>query len=338
MKIRYILLAFILLLIATFALGPRPQFKQIKAEKASITTPLADLEGFIADRESKVKNLKPNNESRFYWADSVRKTPYAIVYLHGFSASPMEGDPMHREIAARYGCNLYVPRLFSHGLTEPDALEGYTPQKLLESAEEALAIGHEIGDKVILMSCSTGGTLSIYLSAQHPELVEAQLLFSPNIAIANPTAGMATGPWGRELVTSMIGERRELTSEEENDPTNQYWSRSYSVEALIALQSLLDQAMTDETWAGVKQPYLLACYYKDEENQDPVVSVEAMREFHQSTGTAEGEKRFVELDDVSDHVFLSDLKNDDLTSVRNASFSFMEEVLGLSVSASASED
>lgn len=338
MKIRYIILAFVLLLIAAFAFGPRPQYKAIKAEKANIATPLANIESFVAQQESLIPNIKPNNESRFHWVDSVRKTPYAIVYLHGFSASPMEGDPMHREIATRYGCNLYVPRLFSHGLTEPDALEGYTPQKMISSAEEALAIGHKIGDKVILMSCSTGGTLSIYLSSKHPEMVAAQLLYSPNIAIAAPTASMATGPWGRELVTSMIGERREITEMEKDDPSSQYWSRSYSVEALIALQSLLDQSMTEEIWAGNTQPYLLACYYKDEENQDPVVSVEAMREYHQLSSTPTDKKRFVELADVSDHVFLSDLKNEDLTSVRNASFSFMEEVLGLSVWVSASED
>lgn len=338
MKIRYIVLAFLVLFVAVIAFGPRPKYDAIKAQKATITQPLAELEGFIAQRESMVPNIKTNNESRFYWADSIRKTPYAIVYLHGFSASPMEGDPMHREIATRYGCNLYVPRLFGHGLTEPEAMEGLTPQKLIASAEEALAIGHEIGDKVILMSCSTGGTLSIYLSAQHPELVEAQLLFSPNIAIAAPTAPLATGPWGREILSSMVGERREITSEVENDPTIQYWSKSYSIDALIALQSLLDQSMTKEIWGAVKQPYLITCYYKDDENQDPVVSVEAMREFDQATATPADQKRFVELADVSDHVFISDLKNDDLSSVRQTSFSFMEEVLGLSISTSSPQD
>ncbi|MEL7531925.1 MAG: alpha/beta hydrolase [Bacteroidota bacterium] len=338
MKIRYILLAFLLLLIATFAFGPRPQYKQINAQKATIAQPLAQLEGFVAQKEALIPNIKPNNESRFYWADSVRKTPYAIVYLHGFSASPMEGDPLHREIAARYGCNLYAPRLYSHGLQEPAALEGLTPQKLVESAEEALAIGHKIGDKVILMSCSTGGTLSVYLSSQHPDLVAAQLLFSPNIAVANPTASWATGPWGRELVAAMVGERRENKELDQKDPSTQYWSQSYSVDALIALQSLIDQTMTETVWQGVSQPYMVACYYKDDEHQDPVVSVDAMREFDAATSTAAAQKRFIELDDVADHVFISDLKNEDLTSVRNASFSFVEEVLGLSVSVSSSED
>ncbi|MFK7922860.1 MAG: alpha/beta hydrolase, partial [Bacteroidia bacterium] len=102
MKKKYILLGLVALIIAVVAFGPRPKYTAIKAEKATISTALADLEGFVAQRESRVENIKPDNESRFYWADSVRKTPYAIVYLHGFSASPMEGAPIHREIAARY--------------------------------------------------------------------------------------------------------------------------------------------------------------------------------------------------------------------------------------------
>ncbi|MEL6845284.1 MAG: alpha/beta hydrolase, partial [Bacteroidota bacterium] len=210
MKKRYILLGILLLFVAGLMFGPRPEFAKIKAERVDVSASLGGIEDFVKQRESLVSNIKPDNESRFYWVDSARKTEYAIVYLHGFSASPMEGNPTHREIAERYGCNLYVPRLFSHGLEEPDALEGLTPQKYIESAEEALSIGQMIGDKVILMSCSTGGTLSIYLAAKHPELVAAQILFSPNIAIAAPTASMATGPWGRELVTAMVGERRDI--------------------------------------------------------------------------------------------------------------------------------
>ncbi|MEL6652374.1 MAG: alpha/beta fold hydrolase [Bacteroidota bacterium] len=338
MKKRYILLGILLLFVAGLMFGPRPEFAKIKAERVDVSASLGGIEDFVKQRESLVSNIKPDNESRFYWVDSARKTEYAIVYLHGFSASPMEGNPTHREIAERYGCNLYVPRLFSHGLEEPDALEGLTPQKYIESAEEALSIGQMIGDKVILMSCSTGGTLSIYLAAKHPELVAAQILFSPNIAIAAPTASMATGPWGRELVTAMVGERRDIPTLTDDDPGSQYWTRSYSTEALIALQALIDQSMTEEVWAGVKQPYLVACYYKDEENQDPVVSVAAMREFYAGTSTPDDQKRFAEISDVNDHVFISDLRNDDLTSVRETSNAFMEEVLGLSVYPSASED
>lgn len=37
--------------------------------------------------------LRPDNEARVVWADSIRRTP-CVVFLHGFSASRREGDPV----------------------------------------------------------------------------------------------------------------------------------------------------------------------------------------------------------------------------------------------------
>ena len=74
------------------------------------------LETEIAERESKVVNIKPNNEARFVWADSTKgKTPYSMVYLHGFSASEHEGYPVHETIAKKYGMNMFLSRLSHHG-------------------------------------------------------------------------------------------------------------------------------------------------------------------------------------------------------------------------------
>ena len=75
--------------------------------------------------------------------------------------------------------------------------------------------------KVILMSCSTGGTLSIYLAAKFPDQVHAQILYSPNIAIADPTAKMLTGPWGEAMLSSIVGEYRVIT-ENVGTPIEQY--------------------------------------------------------------------------------------------------------------------
>ena len=61
----------------------------------------------MQSEEAKHK-VKPNNEAKIIWADSNhQQTDYAIVYLHGFSASQMEGDPVHRNIAKQFHCNLY---------------------------------------------------------------------------------------------------------------------------------------------------------------------------------------------------------------------------------------
>ena len=156
----------LLLLVLTiiYFLGPKAnQYPEFDGKINAIDIPLGQLDQYIAEQESKVANKKPNNHSRLIWADSIKKTEYAVVYLHGFSASPMEGDPIHQEFASRYGYNLYIPRLAGHGIDSKESFVDLTPKALIESAKEAIAIGRLIGEKVILMSCSTGSTLSCLL-------------------------------------------------------------------------------------------------------------------------------------------------------------------------------
>ena len=66
-----------------------------------------ELETYIKNNEANHK-LKPDNEARIVWAnDSLKnKTEYAIVYLHGFSASQFEGAPTHTNIAKMFGYNI----------------------------------------------------------------------------------------------------------------------------------------------------------------------------------------------------------------------------------------
>ena len=35
----------------------------------------------------------------------------SVVYLHGFSASQEEGDPVHYDFAQKFGCNLFLAAL-----------------------------------------------------------------------------------------------------------------------------------------------------------------------------------------------------------------------------------
>ena len=107
-----------------------------------VTTDLVKLDQWINNREKAITNIKPNNEGRIVWYDSIpTKTDYSIVYLHGWSASQMEGHPLHVDIAKKFGCNLYLPRLAGHGLDEDEPMLDLTADKLLNSAKEAIAVG-----------------------------------------------------------------------------------------------------------------------------------------------------------------------------------------------------
>ena len=75
-----------------------------------------------------------------------------------------------------------------HGLQGTEAMLGMTPANLYNSAKEALVIAHKLGKKVIIMGTSTGCTLALMLAADFPRLVDALILYSPNIKIKNPMA------------------------------------------------------------------------------------------------------------------------------------------------------
>ena len=65
------------------------------------------------------------------------KTEYAVVYLHGFSASQEEGDPVHYQFAQKFGCNLYLSRLYAHGIDTTEPLGNFTAEEVWNSAKEA---------------------------------------------------------------------------------------------------------------------------------------------------------------------------------------------------------
>jgi len=327
-KKRY-LLAFPILLGAAALLGPRVHFEPITLEKDDFDLPIEELDQFLAEREAKVVNLKPENESRIIWADGQQKTEYSIVYLHGYSASPMEGHPVHEQLAKRYGCNLYLPRLDGHGIDDEESFLNLTPDGLMDDAKEALDIGHLIGEKVILMSCSTGGTLSNYLAAKLPERVHAQIMYSPNFAIYDSNAKFLTGPWGDQIARKVGGGN--YRSFVPPPGGEKYWTTKYRIEGVLALQKLLDWSTTPEIFKAIKQPYFLGYYYKSEEVSDHIVSIPAMLDYHEITSTPDKMKRCIPFPDVGNHVMISDIQADDYTDVVAKTEKFMEEVLKMGV-------
>lgn len=325
-KKRY-LLSLPVLLVVVALLGPRVTYDPITLSEENFTMPIEQLDQFLAERAAKVDNLKPENESRIIWADSIRKTPFSIVYLHGFSAGPMEGDPVHFELAKRYGCNLYLPRLAGHGLADTMSFMNLTPDELVDDAKEALDIGHLIGEKVILMSCSTGGTLSAFLAAKFPDRVAAQLLYSPNFEIYDPNAKHLTGPWGKQIAKQVSGS--DYHSFVPPPGGEKYWTTKYRLEGVFALQTLLDRVATPAIFGAIHQPYFLGYYYKNEEESDHVVSVPAMLEFHQQTATPADQKRCIPFPNGGNHVLISDIMAKDYSKVQKETYKYLEEVLGM---------
>ena len=310
-----------------YLLGPRASYPDFDGKIQDLDLGIEDLTAFTEKKYADTLNLKPGNEGYIQWAGAAgEKTEYSVVYLHGFSASPMEGDPIHREFAARYGANLYVPLLAGHGVSDKESFENLTPKDLVESAKEAIAVGNLLGEKLIILSCSTGSTLSIYLAAENPERVHAQMCYSPNIDLEDKTSVLLTRPWGLKLAQTVTGKKyRHVPLPERCHP---YWTMDYRLEGIIALRALLDQTMRPDIFRKIDSPLYIGYYYKNEDQRDKTVSIEAMKDFYEQVKTPDELKR-IQAYPEGTHVMLSPLQNPDITRVRTETFKFAEEILKL---------
>lgn len=316
------------LLVVGYMAGPTAHPAGVTNETVKLDPDLVRLEQSIIESEQKA-HLRPDNEARIVWADSARKakTPFSIVYIHGYSASWAEGDPVHKQLAKRFGCNLYLARTYGHGVDSPDALKDITPANYAASAERALAIAKELGNKVVVIGTSAGGMLSLYLAAHHPE-IHGLILYSPCIAVANPALKLATKPWGEQIVRTALGGDYVINSHYDGARAR-YWFPQYHINGLITLQTMLDQFMTPEQFAKVKQPLFMGYYYKDEDNQDKVVSVAAMLDMYDALGTPAGRKRKMAFPNAGQHVIASHFTSGDLDGVYRETEKFIVDVLKL---------
>ncbi len=322
------LLIFVALLALTYFLGPKVEAPNLDTAVPIVTSDLATLEYEINRAEAQNKNIRPDNEARIFWHDSIpSKTAYSIVYLHGWSASQEEGDPIHMDTAKRYGCNLYLPRLAGHGLDEKNPMKDLTADKVISSAKEAIAIGKQLGEKVILMGTSTGGTLALHLAGNDSDIA-ALLLYSPNIEIYDGSAKLLSKPWGLQLA-KFIKDSDYHEFDTDIELKNQYWTTRYRLEALTHLQAMMDYTMVPETFEKIKQPVFLGYFYKNDSIQDNVVSVPAMLKMYNELGTTNEKKRKKAFSEVGDHVMTSHITSKDLKSVRVETNKFLEEILGL---------
>lgn len=327
-KILAIVGAVVLIGIIIYFLGPTPETPVYNPELPVISQNVDGIVEYVKTQNAAHK-LKPGNEARIEWydANNKSKTEVAILYLHGFSASPREGFPTHVRFAEKYGCNLYLARLSDHGIDTTDVMFQLTADRLWNSAKEAYAIAKNLGTEVVIMSTSTGGTLALKLAATYPE-IKGLINFSPNMEINDPAAFMLNDPWGLQIARIVFsGDFRTIEAEEEY---KKYWHTKYRLESLVALQELIETIAIPKTYKNIKRPVFNGVYYRDKENQDQVIKVSAVRDMHAKLGTPEENKVYVEFPDAGNHVIAGDLQSGAIVEVFEAISEFAEKQLGMS--------
>jgi len=329
MKKRYkVLIGLSALIVAGYLLGPKPK-KPVYNKELTQVPDLEDLDRYVASIESMHK-IKPGNEAEIIWADSLHKqTEYAIVYLHGFSASKTEGNPVHINLAKELNANLYLARLADHGIDTLAPMQYFTADRLWETSKQAYAIGKKLGKKVILVGTSTGGTVALKLAATYPE-INSLILLSPNVAINDKNAWLLNNPWGLQIARKVVG-GDERKVDDRTDEYKKYWYTNYRLESLVELEEFIESSMVKATFQKVKQPVLMLYYYKNELEQDPVVRVDAMLKMFDELGTPNNLKRKVAIPNAGNHVMGSYITSKDLPGVEKAIESFVGSMLKVPV-------
>lgn len=322
-----------LLLIIVFLCGPQPATPSYPKEQPVVPSDPTALEAYIRTQEASHR-LKPDNEARIVWLDSSRKkTPYALVYLHGFSASQGEGDPVHRYIARKFGCNLFLSRLAEHGIDTAEAMVNLTADNMWTSAQQALAIGRQLGEKVILMGTSTGGTLALQLAAAYPDEVAGLVLLSPNIAINDPNAWLLNDHWGLQIAHMVTGSDYIISKDDYGPLYRQYWYQKYRTEAAVALEQLVETTMSPQTFEKVRQPVGLFYYYRDETHQDSTVKVSASLKMFEDLGTPAALKYKQAIPGAGTHVIGSSLRSHDVEGVERGVVHFLSDIVHMPMTA-----
>ena len=257
----------VLALAALFFLGPVNEFgTDTPTARLAPPTALADLDPWLQTSESKFEGLRPGTAKGVVWASADKQqTPWSVVYIHGFSATRLETAPLADQVAKALGANLFYTRLSGHGLPG-QAMGEASAQDWLADTLEAVRIGKTLGRKVLVISCSTGSTLSTWLGTTPQAAdVSAFVFISPNFGLKNKMSELINGHWGQQIATAISGDTIRY---EQTDPREVVaWTGSYPTKALFPMMALVKK-VRDSDLSAFQKP-VLVLYSAADQTVDP---------------------------------------------------------------------
>ncbi len=291
-----VLLVLIALILLVFA-GPRASV-DLDWEEVTITDPVDE---WLANQEAAFDDIQEGKEKGIVWADTSRaRTDYAVIYIHGFSASRLEAYPFPDSVAAALGANLHYTRLEGHG-RGGDALGEATGAGWMQSLAEAVRVGEAIGDSLIVIGLSTGAALVAAASADEAlsRKWAAQVLISPYYAAQDERSDMILWPWGNVLLSVLAGENRSW--EPQNDLHAYMGTYSYPSKVLLELVATAEAARnTDMSHVALPTLWIYA-------PDDTVVRPDVALEVFWSIGSARKDTFVVRRSlDKNNHVIVGD--------------------------------
>jgi len=284
------------------SLGPKNSFgPETPTVRPASPGQLSELDSWLAHEESRVDHLRQGTEKEIVWFSTRHeKTPWSVVYIHGFSASKLETAPLSTKLASALHANAFYTRLTGHGQASTE-LGNARVQDWMADINEAMEIGSTIGDKVLVVSCSTGSTLATWFGlSPNAQQAYAHVFISPNFGPKDKRAEMINWPWGQQIAYAVQGESRGVRSD---DPKrNLGWTNVYPTKALFPMMALTLR-VRDSNLSQFKQPVLV--FYSE---QDQVVDPEMIK--HAFASMANVSNQLYRVDDSesdNQHVLVGDI-------------------------------
>lgn len=252
-----------------FFAGPRNPFgPPVPISRDLPPVAITALDDWITRQEAAVPDIRPGNAKGIVWFSGAhQRTAWSVVYLHGFSASRLETAPLAEQVAQALGANLFHSRLTGHGRSSPGAMGEASVQDWLADTAEAVRIGRTLGEKVLVIGCSTGATLASWLALTPAgEQVAAHVFISPNFGPRDKRAEIINLPWGRQIAVALQGQQRSWTPA--NAAQANGWSTQYPTRALFPMMALVKQ-VRDSDMAAFRAPVLML-YSEQDQTVDPL--------------------------------------------------------------------
>jgi hypothetical protein len=135
-----VVLAIWLVTLAALA-GPLFPFTPRPSDIADAVALTPDVDVYLREREAQHPDVKPEQAKAVIWSEPTARirTPLALVYIHGFSASRRDITPAVETLASTLRANAFLTRLAAHGGASGTGFATVTAQDWLDDAREALA-------------------------------------------------------------------------------------------------------------------------------------------------------------------------------------------------------
>jgi esterase/lipase len=269
-----------------------------------------ELDSFLKEAEQQFDDIIPGTEKIILWANPLKKkkAKIAIVYIHGFSSTRKDMSPLCENIARTLKANLFQTRLTGHGRGSKALAEASVNDWINDTAE-AVEIGKRIGEKVVIISSSTGSALAIWLASQVQNMnddVIALVSISPNFSPKQPISDVLLWPWGKTIAKVFIGSNRSW--EPLNQEQGRYWTTSYPVEALLPMMGTAKIAREAKV-ENIRQPVLI--FFSP---LDQVINTKKIENIFSRLGTTNKQKTYRkeiiyinESQDPYNHIIVGDI-------------------------------